>query len=359
MQELGDHAVVEQHITLMSYATGATLKRLDLVPDMQDKYGFPYLSLGRVPFHDCLLRAAQEAGATVEYGCIVESVNFDTPAVHIADGRVIDADLIIGADGENSQCRSLLLGRLDPPFHFGHTVFSCPISVEALNSQPNSARFADDPGMLWWMGPGTMVIGSMLGKNQGMDLMGGLIEPEDTPLQARPLPATKKEINEALQGWDPTIGGLVEQADGCVKWTSTATAVLKQWCHPGGRFLLLGDAAHAMTPYLAQGASSALEAAVALGVLLSEIKAVDQIPEAVRIFHSLREPRCRRLKEVSQSLRDVYCMNSGPRQEARDYELMNVEPGPGFVIPWLDPDFQTWVYGYDAVQEARRAWARR
>ncbi|KAK7744116.1 hypothetical protein SLS53_003637 [Cytospora paraplurivora] len=359
MSALEDHVVVEQHITLMSYATGAVLKRMDLVPSMQDDYGFPYLSLGRVSLHDCLLRAAQEAGAIIKYGCVVRSVDFNAPAVHVADGRVITADLIVGADGENSRCRSLLLGRPDPPLHFGHKVFSCPVSLAALRSQSDSARFAEDPGMLWWMGPGTMVLGSTQGKHQGMDLMGGLIEPQDTPLQARPLPVSKKEIKEAFQGWDPVIEKLLDKAGDCVKWTSTATAVLEQWAHPAGRFVLLGDAAHAMTPYLAQGASSALEDAVALGVLLSQVTELGQVPEAVRIFQNLREPRCRRLKEVSQSLRDVYCMNNGPRQESRDHELMNVIPGPGFVIPWLDPDFQAWVYGYDVVEEARRAWPER
>lgn len=359
MPALGHHFVNEQHITLMSYANGTVLKRTNLDPDMQARYGFPYLSLGRIPFHSCLLQAAMTAGTVIEYGCILDSIDFDTSAVYLADGRVFEADLIIGSDGENSQCRSLLLGRPDPSFHFGHAVFSCIIPYSVLKSQPDSARFADDVGMTWWMGPGTMAIASIQGKDGGMDLMGGLIEPEDTPVQTRPLPVTKEAIKEALSGWDPTIARLVDMAGSCVKWTSTATPVLHQWAHPGGRFVLLGDAAHAMSPYLAQGASSALEDAAALGAILSQVTNREQIPEAIRVFHQVREPRCRTLKEVSLGMRDVYCLHDGPLQQERDHQLLNVDPVPGFIIPWLDPSFQGWVYGYDAAKEARRAWAER
>lgn len=343
----------------MNYETGAVLKRVNLVPDMEDTYGLPYLSIGRVQLHTCLLDAALDAGALIEYGCILDTIDFDAPAVHLGDGRVIDADLIVGADGENSLCRSLLLGRPDPPFHFGHMVFSCPISLSALHSRADSSRLASDPGMMWWMGPGTMVLGSIQGKEGGLDLMGGLIEPEDMPIQARPLPATKEQIKQAFCGWDPAITTLVDLADGCVKWTSTATAVLDQWSHPAGRFLLLGDAAHAMTPYLAQGASSALEDAVALGTLLSRVSGPSQVPEAIGLFHDLREPRCRQLKEVSLGMRDVYCMDDGPDQASRDHDLLHAVPTKGFVIPWLDPAFQAWMYGYDAAKEASQVWARK
>lgn len=356
---LQDHATVEHHITLMSYASGAVLRKLDLTPDMEDKYGFPYLSIGRVPLHQCLERAALKAGAVIKFGCIINSIDFDAPAVYLEDGRVFHADLVVGADGEFSQCRSLLLGRPDPPVHFGHSVFSASVLPSALSSKPDLTRLIENPGIVWWMGPGTMALASTRGKDHVVDVMGGLIETEDKPVQARPLPISKEDIKLAFEGWDPAIMNLVSTADQCFKWTSTVTAMLEEWCHPSGRFLLIGDAAHAMTPYLAQGASSSLEDAAALETILSKVHDSGQIPEAVRVFHDMRQPRCRRLKEVSLGLRDVYCMRDGPSQELRDRDLLHGLPGPGFVIPWFDPEFQGWVYGYDSVGEAHRAWMDR
>lgn len=353
-------AFEEHHITLMGYSEGTLLKRMGLVPDMQVKYGLPYLSVGRAPLHRALVDAAVAAGCVIEYGCTFTSIDFSAPAVTVADGRVLEADLIVGADGEGSQCRALLLGRPDPPFHFGHKVFSCQIALSDLRQDPALADLAGDPGTRWWLGPGTMAIGTIPGgPAQHMNLMGGLPEPEDAPVQGHPVPATKEEIKRVFQSWDPRISKLVDLSVGCVKWTSTATAVLNDgWASPSGRFVLLGDAAHAMTPYLAQGAAQGIEDAIALGALLSHVTdSAEDIPRALSIFQAIREPRCRRLKEVSMKLRDVYCMHDGSEQERRDHDLMHSELGPGFVIPWLEPEFQNWMYSYDVAKEAHQAWS--
>jgi salicylate hydroxylase len=346
----------------MGYAEGTPLRRMGLVPDMQARYGLPYLSVGRAPLHRALVDAAVAAGCAVEHGCVLTSADFAAAAVALADGRVFEADLVVGADGEGSQCRSLLLGRPDPPFHFGHKVFSCQVALADMAGDPALADLAagNDPGTRWWLGPGTMAIGTIPGAPaQHMNLMGGLPEPEDAPVQGHPVPATKEEIKRVFASWDTRICKLVDLSVGCVKWTSTATAVLDGgWVSHSGRFVLLGDAAHAMTPYLAQGAAQGIEDAVALGALLSHVTDnPEDIPRALRIFQQIREPRCRRLKEASMKLRDVYCMHDGPEQEKRDHDLLYTELGPGFIIPWLEPEFQNWMYSYDAEKEAHQAWS--
>jgi salicylate hydroxylase len=241
-----------QHISLLTYSSGTILKRMNLAPDMERTYGFPYLSVNRASLHQCLRRCADTLEARIRFNCIVESIDFDLTAVKLAGDQVIEADLIIGADGENSVCRSMLLGKPDPPLHFGHQIFSCEIPFENIDDKsPDLGHFLSDPGVSWWMGPGTMAIASTTrGEREYINVMGGIIEHESTKIRGRPVGLAKEVVQAKFSDWDPTINKLIELSTGCHIWTSTKTNVLEQWNHPSCCFTLLGDAAHAMTPYL-------------------------------------------------------------------------------------------------------------
>ncbi|KAI1345329.1 FAD binding domain-containing protein [Xylaria sp. FL0043] len=350
-----------QHISLLAYDTGDMLKRMDLIPNMRQTYGLPYLTVQRASLHQCLLKYTVDLGATVEFNTLIDSIDFDLPSIRLAGNRLINADLIIGADGENSTCRSMLLGRPDPPLHFGHQIFSCDIPLSAIDdNHPDLQCFVSDPGTSWWLGPGTMAIATIMkGQHEYLNLMGGLIDPEPTEVRGRPKDLSKQVVKDSFVNWSPVINKLVGLSISCNTWTSTVTPVLRKWCHPSGRFSLLGDAAHAMTPYLAQGAAQCFEDAVALGTIMSRVSSGEQIPEALGLYHMMREPRCQRLKDVSIKLRDVYCAHEGPAQRRRDHDLQHCEPKQGFVIPWLDPEFQAWMYAYDVEREAIVACAGR
>lgn len=106
----------------------------------------------------------------------------------------------------------------------------------------------------------------------------------------------------------------------------------------------------------AQGAAQCLEDAVVLSQLLSRVTHREQIPDVTSIYESMRKPRALKLKHRSEEMRDIYCVQNGPKQEERDRQLRDLEPYPGYVIPWLDPEFQRWMYTYDASAEAGAAW---
>ncbi|KAF2964100.1 hypothetical protein GQX73_g9480 [Xylaria multiplex] len=344
-----------QHISLLAYNTGTVLKRMDLIPDMEHRYGLPYLSVQRAPLHQCLLKYAVATGAIIKLDSHVQSIDIESGTVHLTGKVAIQADIIIGADGENSWCRSMLLGRSDPPLHFGHQIFSCHIPISKIDEEdPELGPLRMDHGTSWWMGPGTMAIATTTrGEHSYINLMGGLIESETTEIRGRPIELPKECVKGSFEHWHPTINKLVDISTSCQAWTSTVTPPLREWTHPCGRFTLLGDAAHAMTPYLAQGAAQCFEDAVVLGTILSRMAGHHSLPDVMRVYQSVREPRCRQLKQVSLKLRDIYCAVDGDAQRNRDYELQQCTPKPGFVIPWLDPVFQAWMYDYDGEKEAQ------
>jgi salicylate hydroxylase len=108
--------------------------------------------------------------------------------------------------------------------------------------------------------------------------------------------------------------------------------------------------------YSGQGAAQCLEDAVVISRLLGLATHREQIPDVLIIYEAVRKPRTLTLKRRSEEMRDVYCIQNGPVQEERDRQLRDLEPYPGYVIPWMDPDFQSWMYTYDANEAASEAW---
>jgi salicylate hydroxylase len=65
-------------------------------------------------------------------------------------------------------------------------------------------------------------------------------------------PGNLDEMKAQYEGWDPLIRKVLDKVDYCLKWTLADLPVLARWVSASGRVVLIGDAAHAMVPYLAQ-----------------------------------------------------------------------------------------------------------
>jgi len=221
-----------------------------MIPDMMETYKMPYLSSYRASFHKTLLDAAKKRGIQIKMGCIISSIDFEASSVTLEDGRAFHGDLVLGADGAISQCRSLLLGRPDPPYHFGHMMFSIEVSQDALRARDDLRHLIDTPGVPYWLGPGSMCLATGIRENNTFNLLGGIPEPDTNAIITHPQPCDLNSIKNYYMHWEPMHRKLLDLAPFCLKWTLTATHELKEWLHPRGKFALLGDSAHSMTPYL-------------------------------------------------------------------------------------------------------------
>ena len=139
-------------------------------------------------------------------------------------------------------------------------------------------------------------------------------------------------------------------------------APLPRWVSPSARLLIMGDSAHAMVPYMSQGAAMAVEDGAALGQVLNLVQNSGQIPLALEVFEQVRMKRCYQMQEASLLNGKLWHFPDGPEQRARDRDMKPEVEGKHFLSSanqWSDPVTQWWAYGYDAEAEVVKVWKER
>lgn len=106
----------------------------------------------------------------------------------------------------------------------------------------------------------------------------------------------------------------------------------------------------------AQGAAQAIEDGAVLGKLFEFIQDKSQLADLLQVYESIRKSRTTQVVKGSTALRDIFHMEDGSQQQERDRQLLSEEPFEGYPNRWADPVFQPFLFGYDAAEEAVRAW---
>lgn len=136
-------------------------------------------------------------------------------------------------------------------------------------------------------------------------------------------------------------------------------AALDRWVSKSSRLVILGDAAHAMVPYMSQGAAMAVEDGAALATALSKISSQKELKFALQIFEKERVKRSSMMQEASMVNSMIWHFKDGPLQQARDAAMRPEVEGKHFLSSpnqWSDPVTQSWAYGYDAEKAIDNAW---
>jgi salicylate hydroxylase len=151
------------------------------------------------------------------------------------------------------------------------------------------------------------------------------------------------EVADALrefEGWHPQVKAIISAAEHTNRWALYDRDPLPRWS--AGRAVLLGDAAHAMLPYMAQGAVQAIEDAAVLARCLEQT-ARNELAQALRRYEETRRPRTTHCQEGSRSNGAMYHLPDGEEQQRRDASLDSVSTAP---LPQ-----NAWLYGHDVEAE--------
>jgi salicylate hydroxylase len=152
---------------------------------------------------------------------------------------------------------------------------------------------------------------------------------------------------------------IIHMIDNALKWPLMSGIPLSTWIAPSNKLIMLGDAAHAMVPYMSQGAAMAIEDGAAIGEVLNSIQSRDQLRLALDVFEQVRMKRSYQMQEASLLNGKLWHFADGPEQRARDDATRAEVEGRHFVSSanqWSDPVAQWWAYGYDAELEVAKAW---
>jgi len=275
---------------------GRTLVTLERGQVVRDRYQAPYLYVHRADLHAVLKAALEETGrAEVRLGAHVDAVSYnpEEARVYLPSGEIVSGDILIAADGVKSVIRTLFEAA-DPHFT-GHVAWRAIVPVEGAAL----TDLAEFPGI--HIGPGRMAVRYPISRVQALNLVFFARQPDWSP-EGWAIPGRLSELEALFGDWAEGVKAMLGavREDQLFKWGVFARTPLATWVC-GGRIALLGDAAHAMTPFLGQGASAAIEDAVILGRCLAEC---DTAAEGLGRYEQARMARCAFIQTESNANAD-------------------------------------------------------
>ncbi|KAM0330635.1 hypothetical protein ACHAQA_003585 [Verticillium albo-atrum] len=351
-ESIQEHVVWPNNIQFRRYSSGKVIGRTPLHPVMSDTYGTP------ADYQRCLYEHAVKNGVSVRMNSPVLHIDESTPSVILKDGTIMAADMIVGADGIRSKVRQAILGAEDvKPVDSSNCAYRATVPRGAMLADPEIAHLMSDINSNCWIGHQRHIMAYPIRNGEMYNLV--MSHPGQAAVGKWNEPGNLAEMKQHYGEFDPTIRRVLDNVQACLKWKIADLPPLPRWRSKSGKVILIGDAAHAMVPYLAQGASMAIEDGAALAECVSRATDVNMIPSVLAIFEELRKPRCETIQAGSRSNGDIWHLQDGPKQEQRDVAMMvEMMQDKGVKAEsvqnpnrWSDGEFQPWLFGHDVVCE--------
>ena len=331
-------ATAPERVQVRSAITASLLGELRLGQVMAERYGAPYLTLHRADLHGVLLKAVQQTSTALRTDCAVQSFQQTSGAVVMrTDIGEQEADVLVGADGLWSNTRQQLLNDAAPR-RTGHLAYRALIKQADLPAQLRSQNVTA------WLGSRLHAVQYPVSHPvQGGDWLNVVVFVHgDVPsdFQNWNHSANVADLTNQLGGCCTHLQDLVQATPGWRLWVMHDRIPIQGPSQMSqGRVALLGDAAHPMRPYLAQGAGMAIEDAAELGLVLKGT--TSQNPSAaLQQYAATRWQRNARVQ--ARALRNGQIFHStGSMRWGRDVamKLMGEQ--------LLD---MTWLYGYRSLR---------
>ena len=274
--------------------TGEETSRLPMSSAAEEKYGAPQLTIHRAD----LLSAMQDQvpAGCIELGRAVHGVSLRDhgATIRFADDVEADFDVVIGADGIHSAVRSALWGADTP-------AFTGIVSYRGVFPRERVEGMADvDAFTKWWGDTGDRQI-VVFPLTQGKEIFVFATTPQEAwSAEGWTLPGDIEAQRAAYSDFHPQARALLDACDSVTASALFVREPMAQWAR--GSVTLLGDAAHPMVPFMAQGACMAIEDAVVLARALTGVSRDargGQIGEALRRYEAERKPRTAEIQRSS------------------------------------------------------------
>ncbi|MFI0930777.1 FAD-dependent monooxygenase [Streptomyces sp. NPDC021019] len=327
---LGDavraRAVHIDELRFMDGVTGAHVASMPLTGTYRRRFGNPYVVVHRGELHRLLVDACRRSAAIeLRTGSRATGYSQDGSGatVLLDGGGRVTADAVIGADGIRSAIRRQLVGDGEPRVS-GITVYRTVIPMERV---PEELRWN---AVTWWAGPGRHFVHYAIAGGRYLNLAPS-VENGVTESFAG-VPVDRERVRSAFAALDGTAQRLIALGEDWKSWALVDRDPVDRWTD--GRVTLLGDAAHPMLHYAAQGACQALEDAVVLGDLLDD---TDAIPDRFEKYNAERHDRTARITHAARASTRLW-HPAGAEAKARN-EMLSALSGTDL------HDHVAWMHG--------------
>jgi salicylate hydroxylase len=360
-------ACLPEAIAVRDTATGRSLSRMLLGQTVQQRYGEVYACMHRADLHAALLQAVrQQSGvqlhcdeavlsatqsgdklggvaqshpvgsganrnsqsktAPSDQGATAPCSNITVPRVQVQSTQhTWQADALVAADGVASSVRQAVWAD-GPPRATGHAAYRTLLPIASLPASLRTHALASEVGV-WW-GPDVHVVHYPV---RGGEFINLVVLSEQAAAEAVPGWAAvvrSQDVERSVQTACPALRALLACASSWHSWHLYDRPSARSWIK--GHIALLGDAAHPMLPYLAQGAAMALEDAAALA---RSAAAHSHWPAALHHYQSLRKARCERVVATARRNGRIFHL-APPWSVARD-AVLALKGTQVVGMPWL------------------------
>lgn len=269
-----------------AWDTGETTYRLDFDAETEARFGAPFLNVHRADLHKVLETALTPGSLHFAHALTGLEQRSDQMRLTFANGRTATADIVIGADGLRSVVREFLFGA-EPPRYTGR------IAQRAIFPTGRIQGGAIDDCTKWWGADRHILSYFMTSRRDEVYLMGAVPAPpwehEETSL-----PGSRDDFIAAFAHFHPELTRIVEAAQEVNIWPICDRPRNDTWS--AGPVVLMGDACHAVRPYMAAGGVSAIEDAAILARCIARFGSP---AEAFRCYEATRIPRVAEVQRIS------------------------------------------------------------
>jgi 3-hydroxybenzoate 6-monooxygenase len=305
--------------------TGEKVVRVPLGDLARATYGFPYGVIYRADLHQVFLEACRaQPNVTLRTSAKVASFEQTAEAVtvRLESGETVEGSALIGADGMWSRIREAVVGDGKPRVS-GHIAYRAVLKRE------------DVPAHLWsddvtlWGGEKTHLVHYPLRRGELFNLVA--VFHSNKYDEGWNTFGDTAELNERFAGACPQVKELLAKIETWKMWVLCDREPVKNWTDR--RVTLLGDAAHPMLQYLAQGAGQAIEDAVVLREALRHTRG--DLPKAFQKYQQARYLRTGRVQLTARFYGDIYHA-AGVQRELRNQMFQSGTESAGFAgLKWM------------------------
>jgi 3-hydroxybenzoate 6-monooxygenase len=331
-------AVYIDQLRLMDAVGGEEITHIDLGEGFRRRFGNPYAVIHRGDLHGVFLRVCRDS-PRIALRTSSEVVGYEqggaTVTARLASGEVVTGSALIGADGLWSNVRKQVVGD-GPPRVSGHTTYRSVIPTERM---PEDLRWN---AATLWAGPKCHLVHYPLSGWKLFNLV--VTYHNDAPEPVAGKPVSFDEVMRGFEHIHPRAQSIICHGTDWRLWVLCDRDPVERWVD--GRVALLGDAAHPMLQYMAQGACMAMEDAVCLAHML-DLHGPDGVEAALEAYRAQRLLRTARVQLQSRAIGEHVYHPAGAHAQLRN-AIMSAKSSED----WYDA--LAWLYGGTGLDSGDR-----